>query len=672
MIGRRIQARPALGCFAILAITLIVYSPAMQAGFVWDDDAMNIVFDEEGLHRVWFTTEQVDYWPVVWTSFWLEHQIWGIDPVGYHVVNVLLHVGSALLTWLILARLGIPGAALAAMIFAVHPVNVESVAWVIQRKNTLCMFFFAVSLSGYLRFDHNSSRWWYGLSIAAFVAAMLSKTGAAPLPVVLLICCWWRHGSIRRLDMLRSVPFFVISVVTGLVQIWFQTHRAIGEHIVRDEQFLQRLAGAGRAVWFYLFKAVLPVNLSFVYPRWHTAVGDWHVFVPGIALVLVAALCWFGWRYGGRAALFALAYVVVTLGPVLGFVDIYFMRYSYVADHYQYFSIIGVLALVVAACRWVVPGQVRVRKRPKGAAILTVLVVLSLSLGTWGRCHVYKNSETLWRDTIARNPRAWMAHLNLGIARRAGGQLDDAVRHYESVLRLKPDSAEAYTNLGNVAKQRSQFAKAIVFYKKALNIDPDATHAHYNMGLALSLLGRLEDSAHHFQLALTDQNAVDVHVQLGRIGTAQGRLAEAISHYEQALEANGGDFDLHTNLGSLLTKAGKIEDALKHFQQAALLRPRAKMPLVAIAWLRATHPDQDIRDPELAVRFAERAATSSQYKDPRVLDTLAAAYAASGRFGDALAIVRKAIVLSETQRNAELVEQLRRRTEVYSQGKTYR
>ena len=440
-----------LPALIIVAAALLAYAPALRAGFIWDDDAFltenPLIRASNGLYRCWFTKVSPDYFPLTTSMLWLEWRLWGPNAAGYHLVNVLLHAASAVLLWRVLLRLRVPGAWLAGLLFAVHPVAVESVAWITERKNTLAMALYLASILAWLRFDDDSSHHdgttnttdgnrqnatrshhdettsttngtpqsavcnpQYFLSMGLFLLALLAKTSVVMLPVVLLGCAWWRRGRVARRDFLRVLPFAAMAAALGLVTIWYQYRNAIGPHVVRSEGLAARAAMAGWAAWFYLYKALLPLKLCFVYPRW-TASTSLLAFVPGflfLAMLFLFARYRRGW---GRPFLFALGYFLVALLPVLGFLNISFMYYALVADRWQYTALIGVVALAAGLLAWIMERPGRAGQVAIAAAGALVLVCAGL---TFRQTHIYHDQETLWRDTAAKNPTAWIAYTNLG------------------------------------------------------------------------------------------------------------------------------------------------------------------------------------------------------------------------------------------------------------------
>lgn len=350
---RSLTHRTALALLVLVTAVAVAYWPSLRGDFIWDDDALitrnAAIQAPDGLYKIWFTRETLDYWPVTNTSFWLEWRAWHTHALGYRIVNVVLHTINAILIWLILRNLGIPGAYLAALLFAVHPVNVESVAWIAQRKNTLSMCLFLLSILSYMRGTRTS----YVVSVGFFLLAMLAKGSVVILPAVLLLIVWWTHRRIAIRDVVLMLPFLAIGAVLTWVNVWFQTRG--GQEVIRNATIVERMAAAGAMVWFYLYKAILPAQLAFVYPRWNVNPSNILWWLPFIALVFVSVAL-FRWRHrpAGRAMLFAWAFYCVALVPVLGFVDVYFMKYSLVADHYQYVAIVGVISPVAALFnRWI-------------------------------------------------------------------------------------------------------------------------------------------------------------------------------------------------------------------------------------------------------------------------------------------------------------------------------
>jgi tetratricopeptide (TPR) repeat protein len=617
----------ALLALAVVAATFVVYWPALRGDFIWDDDVMlrnnPYVKSPGGLYYIWCSTRLPDFFPLTSTSFWLEWRLWGLRPAGYHVTNVLLHAASAVLIWRVLRRLAVPAAWLAALVFALHPVNVESVAWITERKNTLSMFFYLLSLLLYLRFDSlaappnlprstlHAPRSCYLLSLAAFLLALLSKTSVVMLPFVLLGCAWWRRGRIGLRDVFRSVPFFGLSLALGLVTIWFQYHRAIGGDVVYAATFWARLAGAGRAVWFYLGKALFPWPLSFVYPRWEIDARSGLAYVPVVSLLLATAVFWRyrgGW---GRAALFGLGYFVLMLAPVLGFLNIYFQRYSLVADHWQYYAIIGVIALAVGAAS----KASREGFASAGLRVAAGVVVVVLGASSWRQAGLYANPATVWRDTVAKNPGCWMAYNNLGLA--------------------MPDTAAG----------REQ---AIAYYRESLRLQPAQDEAHLNLGSALMRLRRLDEAKAEFEAAakFCPTNSM-THYNLGLLFEEQGKSGEAMSQYRRAIELWPEYAEAHNNLGAALQLQGNQAAAEAEFTQSVRLQPdlaRARSNL-GLALLARGQADAAI------AQFLEALRLQPDY--PEAYNNLAKALAERGKLADALAALKEAVRLKPDYADAQ-------------------
>jgi len=548
------------GCMLICLLVFIIYIPAINGGFIWDDDAFltqnPLIRASDGLYRFWFSTEPPDYFPLTSTTLWLEWRLWGENAAGYHVVNVLLHILNAILIWAVLLKLRIPGSWLAALIFAVHPVNVESVAWITERKNLLPMTFFLVSILAYLAFDKNRKWWCYTLSLAAFLLALLSKTSIIMLPFVLLGLIWWQRERITIKDLVRSVPFFILSVIMGAITVWFQYHNAIGSTVVRDDGFLTRLAGAGWAVWFYMYKALCPLHLSFVYPRWEMGEPSMLSFLPLLFLAGLIVLFYYYRETWGKSFLFGLGYFIVTLFPVLGFFNIYFMKYSLVADHWQYTSIIGIIALIVGLIAYKYKDWQNAYR--KVAITAAVVLICIFSLLSWKRAETFAHPVTLWKDTLRKNPECWMAYDMLGADLAQKGQWEQAIRHFTKALEIKPDYPKAHSNLANVLYDQGHVDKAFQHFEEALRVNPDAVQVHYNFGTALAEQGRLKEAIYHYRTAISLQpDFLQVHYNLAILYARQKNFQGAIKHFSEVLRISPGHSSAHSNLMRVYQLMGK-------------------------------------------------------------------------------------------------------------------
>ena len=608
------------GAALLMLLTVMAYLPALRAGFIWDDDdhftKNPAMLSTAGLKQIWSSLAVSRYYPLTLTSFWVQRRLWGLHPLPYHAVNIALQALNAVLLWTLLRRLQVRGAWVAAAAWAVHPVNVETVAWVTELKNTQSGLFFLLALLVFLRFEDGRHPRDYALALACAVAAMLSKPSTVVLPGVMLLCAWWRRGQSTLKDLLRVTPLVAFGIGMSLLTIVEQRHHIEGQ--IEDQiegqgaaawtlTAAQRLVLAGRAVWFYAGKLLWPKDICFVYPRWELRVHSAMAWLPLTGLVLVAGTLWQYRRAGGtRAAIFGLGCFILLLLPVLGFCDVYFFQFSFVADHFQYLASIALIALVVSTGTAI--SQRASRLGRDLGKLVAPAVLLALGVCTWGQAHVYFSSETLWRDTLAQNPNAWLAHNNLGVILGEAGKFEDAISHYEQALRINPNYAKAHYNLGvalvrlgrvpeavrhweqalriephyakahnylgNTLAQAGKFGDAIGHYEQALRIKPDYAEAHYNLGVTLVRLGRVPEAVWHWEQALQIKpDYAEAHNDLGAESAHAGRIQEAIEHYEQALQIKPDFANAHNNLGNALVHAGKLEDAIGHYEQALRLKP---------------------------------------------------------------------------------------------------
>lgn len=563
--------RTALAALLLVAATAAAYAPVVECGYVWDDDrhvTENATLRSfAGLRRIWFSIGATpQYYPMVHTSFWLEHRLWGLDPTGYHLTNVALHASNGLLVWRVLQALALPSGAawVAGSLFALHPVHVESVAWISERKNVLAGAFYLGSLLAYLRFlatDRAARRTRpYALSLLLYLGALASKTVTCTLAPAIGLLIWGRQRRLSLRDLQGLLPFLVLGVGAGLITAWMERHRvgAVGEDW--DLSAMERLLIAGRALWFYLAKLVWPTPLVFIYPRWEIDPGAWWQYLyPATAGALLIGLFAARSRIG-TGPFVAIAFFAGTLSPALGFFDLYPMRFSFVADHFQYLASIGPIAFFAAiGHRALGRAGSRFAWLGPAAATSTLAVLGALS---FAQVATYRDAETLWTATLQRNPRAWIAAVNLG----------------------------------RIAEEQGDSERALALYREAIRIEDRAEMAHYNLGSALVRTGSVDEGVAHLLRAIEiEPRFTDAQINLGNAYADQGRLDAAVSRYRAAIETDGQAAEAHRNLGVALVAQGDLEGAIRSLQRAVELRPgwrRAQRDLALALQAKAERQDE--------------------------------------------------------------------------------
>jgi tetratricopeptide (TPR) repeat protein len=567
--------------FVLLLVTVLAYRHAWTAGYIWDDDVYvtqnQLLTAPDGLRRIWFSLDSPSqYFPLVYTTFRLEYALWGLNPAGYHWVNIILHAANAILVWRLLLALRVPGAWLAAALFALHPVHVESVAWITERKNVLMGLFFLLSLLVWIRFVEKESRTvgkYFAMALLFYALALFSKTTACTLPAALLLILWLKGIPITLRRVTQIAPFVVLGIAMGLVTIWWERHHQGTQGELFAIGLPERFLVAGRAFWFYLGKLFWPVDLAFSYPRWTISAGNPLDYLWLLATAALAAGIYFARRRLGRGPEVALVYFAATLSPMLGFIMLYTFLYSFVADHYQYLASIGPLAL--AAAGLTLGGKFLGRQRVVWAPTICAALLVSLGFLTWQQCKMYSDSDTLWWTTIAKNPQSWMAYNNIAISLLQKGRTDEAIAHYNKALELDPNYGEGHYNLANALLRLGRTEEAIAHYEKALEIYPKNISARHNLASVLVQSGRAEEGMAHYRksLELNPRNAA-AHNNLGATLLRLGRVDEAASHYRAALALDPNNAQANYNLANTLVPQGRLDEAVRHYQRALQRNPR--------------------------------------------------------------------------------------------------
>jgi tetratricopeptide (TPR) repeat protein len=561
-----------------------VYIPAIRGGFVWDDDDYvtenPLIVAPDGLYRIWFSKEQTSqYFPLVYTTFRIEHRLWGFNPSGYHITNILLHIINSLLLWRLLSRLNVPGAWLAAAIFALHPVQVESVAWITERKNVLMTLFFFLSLLAWVRFiEKPEIRLWrfYFLSLGLYALALFSKTTACTIPAALVLILWIKRIPVDKRRWLQIAPYLVLGLAMGTFIVWWEHHHQGTGRLNLGLNPAERLLLAARALWFYIGRLLWPAKLTFSYPKWDIS---WTQPVQYLWLIAWLIVGWGMWHWRerlGRPFIAGVVFFVATLSPLLGFISLYTFRYTYVADHYQYVASIGLITIAVASgCR----AAAKIRILPAVAPI----ILAAYGILTWQQCHVYRNVESLWRDTIAKNPNSWMACNNLGRALKSQGRIIEAIDCYHQALKIKPDHSNAYYNLGIAYEKLGCYKDAVDAYKQTAKIEPNDAETYYRLGVVYDKNGQYSEAVEAFKQAVGIRP--DYAEAFSNLGVAYGKLGlytEAINACKKAVGIRPDYAAAHYNLGVAYFRTGDRNSALNEREILKTLNPQEAKNLFSL------------------------------------------------------------------------------------------
>lgn len=716
----RVRARPVparqpaavwAGAAVLILLTFISYLPAIGGGYIWDDDSYIIdnvphFQDADGLARLWQPRTTKQYYPAVFTTFWVEYQVWGLNPMGYHIVNVLLHVANALLVWRLCVMLGVPGGHAAgwliAMIFALHPVHVESVAWITERKNVLSGFFYLLAGVAYLKFDgsqnRNSARdWvWYAASLVLFVLALLSKTVTCSLPAALILILLYQRKPLTALRLAPLIPMFIVGLLLALHTAELERTNVGAEGEEFAFSFIERMLIASKALLFYPYSLVWPWPLMFIYPRWTIDASDWSTYWSLALVVLIGLGALAAYLRGWRGPALALAFYAGTIFPALGFFNVYPMIFSFVADHFQYLASLGIIVLIVGGAAYLAPLP---RHVLAGALALPVLASLTAT-----QAQTYESAETVFRDSLAKNPDAWMPHNNLSalLTRQAGEALqqgetdrvvalaDEALFHAGEALRIRPHHRPALNNMsealqfkGRALNDSSLAERALSYAQRALELlaarqsaeierhqivdprSPIRCEAHLQVARLQERLGRFEEALASYQDGLKwDPQSLDAHRQIARLYERLDRYDEAAAHFELILQRQPKDVEALRVVGEAAERSRRYEQAEACYRRGldAVVNDQDFLHLgYRLARVLTLHEGDDPARANEAVRLAEELNQRAGPPSPFILGLLSSAYANANRTDDARRTGVQAIELAEKVGLPDLAAEIRRK-----------
>ncbi|ABW67079.1 tetratricopeptide repeat protein [Desulfosudis oleivorans] len=581
--------RRLLQATALVVLVLAVYQPSLHNGFIWDDDAyvhQNLTLTSlDGLKRIWLSRSATpQYYPMVFSSFWVEYQIFGPEPMVFHLTNMMLHGINAILVWLILMRLGLPWAWLAAAVFALHPVNVESVAWISERKNVLSGLFALSSLLLLVRLyltdtdktvqtppsPKKNAYALYGASFFLFILALLSKSVTCMMPVVFLVLVWWKRGKTPLGTIGATVPFFIAGIVAGINTSLVEKLHVGAQGADWEFNLLERMLIAGRALWFYAYKLIWPSEIMFTYPRWEIdSTAGWQYLFPA-AVILLFAILFAAKNRVGRGPVAGVAIFAVTLFPALGFISYFPMLFSFVADHFQYLATIALITLVIQGLhRMTSTGRRRARTLAMGFCTLTLL---ALGVRTWQEQDKYKNLQALWEDTIRKNPDCYLALNNLGcVLMSQPDKLGQAYDIFAATLKMGLDYPETRFNLARTLFYKGDHEAAIRYYTDLLENSPEISpkllvDVHYDMAMILVHRDQIEAAETHLRAALELKPFFpEGYNDLGVLLRRAEQFDKAIDAFSEALAMKPDYAEARYNLAQVLYDSGQAEKAMVHY-----------------------------------------------------------------------------------------------------------
>jgi Tfp pilus assembly protein PilF len=607
---RDFAMRAAVIVLAALFIYSPVYHPFFPADWLWDDDQLltaNATVQSTtpgALAKLWFNPDGADYFPLSYTALWLQWAFFGMWPTGYHLTTVVLHIIGALLVWRLFAVMRIPGAWLGGVLFAVHPVCVESVAWVSELKNTLSLPLFLLSAIHFIQADEAEpdspvATKHYVISMVTFLLSMFAKTSIVAMPVVLLLYAWWKRGRITERDLVRSAPYFAISVILGIITIYYQHGRAIGQETIIVGGPDSRIATAGMSILFYLKLIFWPVHLLPIYTKWEVDPPKVWQFLPWPVIAAAGWWCWQNRATWGRHVILGLGFFLLMVAPVLGFITISYMRITWAADHFIYLPMIGVIGLVAAGiATWY--DRLPDAERPLLVAGTSVVLAL-LTWMSFGYAGCWVNEDALWTHTLMYNENAWQAHNRLGAKKFSRGHVDDipagarggqfstglrrdienrgALHHFTRSTALRPDLGETHNNLGTALSAKGRINEAIEQFKEACRVTPHVPAIHVNLANALAAASRFPEAERKY-------------AEL--IGQIEKQHAEMVQRTgNPALPIDPGIAALINNYGVTLFKQDKKEEAIAAFRRALSINPNLKDARESLAVATGEKPEPE-------------------------------------------------------------------------------
>jgi tetratricopeptide (TPR) repeat protein len=679
---------------SLVIATLVAYEPVRKNDFVGYDDPTYITDNPnvnkgitvDSVIRA-FTKPYVANWhPLTWLSHILDCEIYGLNALGHHITSVLIHTANSVLLFWVLRRMtrAAWASAFAAGMFAVHPVHVESVAWVSERKDVLSGLFWMLTMLAYARYAERPNFKRYVFVLLAYMMGMMSKPMVVTLPFVLLLLDYWPLERIRRQRtedgqrtevafqkesmgwlIIEKIPLFALSGI--LCVITFIVQKGGGAVIALEKIPLgYRIANMFFSYIRYIGKTIWPSRLAVIYPHPHIHPTEATAVICALLLVLLTVL---SIDIGRRRKYIAVGWLwyVGTLVPVIGLVQV---GTQGIADKYMYLPMAGLL--IIAS--WAVKDFIANRRRLKiAAAALAAAVLFCSVILTRVQVRHWQNNITLFEYATKVTEDNSRAETSYGIALAAAGRLDEAVLHLSNAIRTNPTNPEAINYLGKVFLNEGKIIEAIERFTELIKIEPDSAEAYYNLGMALGMQGKNDDAIKCFARVIElDAKYPDIDKRMGTALLSAGKPNEAIEYLQKSLQINPDEAVAYVSISIAYIKLGNYDLAIENWTRAKESEPNIVEALNNPAWVLVTASDVSGEDANNAINFAERACEMTGNREAGILDTLAAAYAAAGEFSEAVETAEKAVSAAKAAGREEMAGAIQKRIELYKAGKRYR
>lgn len=664
-------------CFLVL-FTIIVYMPCLRGPFVWDDrlwtiDAEWLMSSQYGLWQIWTNpTSLQQYFPVTATSFWIDYYLWRFNSLPYHFENVLLHALSCVLFRRCLLKLQVQCAWFAAALLSMHPVMVESVAWITERKNVLSMTLFISALLAYGSYmnwwmnDMKHSKRKYLIALILFVLALLAKVTTFIFPPTLLLIAWWKRGRIGlHRDLRPALPFFGVAIVVGMLVAWLERNHVGANGKDFEIAYADQIVLSGQVFWFYLGKLIWPKLLCCIYHRWSVDSGEWSQWIAIVSVFVVTGLVFRLRERIGRGIITALLFYAGGLTPVLGFLGVYGMRFSWVADRWVYLPSLAFFAIIASSLSLVKSYRLRY--------VLMLFILLCTGTRTWNQAANYQSLDRFWQSAIAGNSSPWKAENDYGAALLEASRFEEAIIHFGNAIRIEPNEPDSFVNLGSAYLRSGQRETALKVWENALEKWPEIATIQYNMSRVLYELGQVDEAILRLRQSIELAPRMSVaHLALADILVLKGQLGDAESHYIKTLEIRPEHPGANFGMGNLMFRRGDPGKALGYFQRTLDRLPEQVQAMANCAWIMSTSNRTDLRNGLRAVELSERCVALTNQSDPAMLSSLASSYAEVERYTDAVRVANKALQIAETQGRIGLTNNLRNELSFYQAGQPFR